>query len=218
MSSPNTSPPQETRRRFDVSCGKPTMTDRPPLDLANYRPGDDTPGRGVAARGLWYLTSLMVFESGWFPFRQMKPLLLRLFGATVGTGVVIKPHVRIKFPWRLTLGSHVWLGQDVWIDNLAPVEIGDDCCLSQGVYLCTGSHDRNRATFDLITQPIVIESGCWICARAMILPGVSVGSGAVVAAGSVVLRDVPPNATVGGQPARDLRRDSGKNEENPEET
>jgi hypothetical protein len=89
----------------------------------------------------------------------------------VGTGVVIKPHVRVKFPWKLYIGDHSWIGESVWIDNLAQVTIGSNCCISQGAYLCTGSHRWDRDTFDLVTKPIVIEDQCWVGAMARVAPG-----------------------------------------------
>jgi putative colanic acid biosynthesis acetyltransferase WcaF len=172
------------------------------MSLANYRPHGFSPGRPAAALALWYVVNLLVFESGWFPWYGLKRWLLRQFGASLGHGAVIKPHVRIKYPWRLRLGNHCWIGEDVWIDNLAEVEIGSDVCLSQGVYLCTGSHDHRRPTFDLITRPIVIEDQVWVAARALILPGVRIGRGAVIAAGSVVTQDVAPAVVIGGCPGR----------------
>ena len=138
-------------------------------------------------------------------FSGPKRVLLRLFGTSLGRGLVLKPRVRIKFPWRLTVGDHCWIGEGVWIDNLAPVTLGDNVCLSQGVYLCTGGHDHTRPTFDLITKPITVESEAWVGAMSVLLPGVTVGRGAVVAAGSVVTKDVPAGMIVGGNPARVIK-------------
>jgi putative colanic acid biosynthesis acetyltransferase WcaF len=173
------------------------------VSLGAYSPPPDyNPGRSMLVRGLWSVLSLVVFESGWVPLYGIKRWLLRRFGASIGAGVVIKPHVRIKFPWRLRIGEQSWIGEGVWIDNLATVHLANDACVSQGAYLCTGSHDHRRVTFDLIVKPIVVESAAWIGARAVLLPGVTVHRGAVVAAGSVVTRDVPPGVIVGGSPSR----------------
>jgi putative colanic acid biosynthesis acetyltransferase WcaF len=173
------------------------------VSLGTYAPPPDyTPGRSVIVCGLWSVLSLLVFQSGWLPFYGIKRWLLRLFGAAVGAGVVIKPDVRIKFPWRLRIGAQSWIGEGVWIDNLATVHLANDVCISQGAYLCTGSHDHRRVTFDLIVKPIVVQSEAWIGARAVVLPGVTVHRGAVVAAGSVVTRDVPSGVIVGGSPCR----------------
>ena len=113
-----------------------------------------------------------------------------------GRGVVVKPGARIKFPWRLSIGDHSWIGEDAWIDNLAPVAIGADCCLSQGAYLCTGSHDWSRPSFDLLTKPIVVHDGAWIAARAVVGPGVTVGEGAVLCLGSTATRDLTPGRSI----------------------
>jgi putative colanic acid biosynthesis acetyltransferase WcaF len=179
------------------------------VDLAAYRPTNYSPGRGRMVRAAWYLTSLLLFEGGLFPFSSIKAGILRAFGARIGRGLVIKPRVRIKFPWRLTVGDHCWIGESAWIDNLAEVCLGDHVCVSQGVYLCTGSHDFRSRTFALITRPIQVQSGAWVAARATVLCGVSIGSNAVIAAGSVVSRDVAPGWIVGGNPAQQikLRRD-----------
>jgi putative colanic acid biosynthesis acetyltransferase WcaF len=126
------------------------------------------------------------------PGSRHRRLLLRLFGASIGDAVVIKPGLRVKFPWRLRVGDWAWLGEDVWIDNLAEVTIGAHAVVSQGAYLCTGSHDWNRESFDLIVRPIIVGDKAWICACAVVAPGTIVGEGAVVGLGAVVagaLRD-----------------------------
>jgi putative colanic acid biosynthesis acetyltransferase WcaF len=125
---------------------------------------------------------------------------------------MLKPGLKIKFPWRLVVGDNTWLGEDVWIDNLAPVLIGADCCISQGAYLCTGSHDWSKSGFDLITKPIRIGDRAWIAARAIIGPGVTVGEGAVLGLGSVASGDLAPWTIYRGNPAAGgaarLNRDS----------
>src|SRR5262249_33867966 len=150
-------------------------TGQPCVDLAEYRAVGYSSGRNWLVRIVWYAVSLIFFESGWFPLSGLKARLLRCFGASIGRGLVIKPHVRIKFPWRLWIGDHCWIGQSVWIDNLADVHLGDHVCISQGAYLCTGSHDYRRRKFDLITKPITIASGSWIGAKVILLPGCQVG-------------------------------------------
>ena len=176
------------------------------MRLADYRPTGYSPGRGLAVRALWYLISNLLFESGWLPSSAAKRWLLRRFGASVGQGVVIKPHVRIKFPWRIRIGDHSWIGEDVRIDNLAEVRIGRNCCVSQGAFLCTGSHDHRRETFDLRVGAIEIADEAWIAARAIILPGTMIPTGVVVAAGSVVpgSLSLPEAVIIGGVPAQVL--------------
>lgn len=174
------------------------------VDLAAFDNSDYDPGRGLLVRTLWYYVSLAVFECGWLPVSGIKVWLLRQFGARIGQGVVIKPHVRIKNPWRLAIGDYCWIGQNVWIDNLADVVIGDHACLSQFVYLCTGSHDHRRVTFDLDAKPICVGSGAWLGARSTVLPGVTIGANAILAGGSVATKDIPPAVVAGGVPAKTI--------------
>jgi putative colanic acid biosynthesis acetyltransferase WcaF len=172
------------------------------VDLSAFDNRWYSPGRNILARTLWYLVSLLVFESGWVPVSGPKRWLLRLFGAKIGRGLAIKPQVWIKYPWRLVVGDHCWIGQGAWIDNLADVRLGSHVCISQQVYICTGSHDYRKPTFDLITRPVEVGNGAWLGARALVLGGVTVGANAVVAAGSVVTKDVPAAAIAAGNPAR----------------
>ncbi len=174
------------------------------VDLSIYDNSDYDAGRGLLVRTLWYYVSLLLFESGWMPASGFKCQVLRVFGARIGEGVVIKPNVRVKFPWRLTIGDHCWIGQEAWIDNMANVHIGSHACISQAVYLCTGSHDYRQESFDLITKPIAIGDGAWIGARATVLPGVTVGANGLVAGGSIVTKDVESATVVAGNPARQI--------------
>lgn len=178
------------------------------INLALFQNAEYSPGRGLGMLTLWYFCSLLFFEGGWFPFRSLKVRLLRLFGAAIGDNVVIKPNVRIKFPWRLRIGNHSWIGQGVWIDNLANVDVGNDVCISQLTYLCTGSHDHRRSGFDLITKPIRIDDGAWIGARSTIFQGVVVGANSLVAGGSVVIKNVESAEVVAGNPAVAVARRS----------
>lgn len=123
--------------------------------------------------------------------------ILRIFGARIGERVVVRSNVNITFPWRLEVGDDVWLGEEVLILSLAPVVIESNVCISQRAFLCTGSHDFRAANFDLITKPITVRSGSWVAAQAFIAPGVEIGEGSMVAAGSVVSENVPPKAWCG---------------------
>lgn len=179
----------------------PTDGSPPRVDFSNYSQGDYTPGRGKLIRCLWWVCSLLLFESGLCPVSGVLVVVLRCFGARIGRHVVIKPNVRIKFPWRFSTGDHVWIGQGTWIDNLAEVTLGSHVCLSQNVYLCTGSHDHRQPSFDLITRPITVADGGWICAGSILLPGTVLGREAVVSAGSVAQGEIPERAVVKGNPA-----------------
>lgn len=152
------------------------------MRLDRFQNSDYRRGASKFKEALWLAVSGLLVES-WLPGSKWRVALLRLFGARIGKGVVIKPHVRVKFPWRLKIGDHCWIGEEVWIDNLANVEIGCHVCLSQRAYLCTGSHDWSRETFDLIVCPITIADHAWVCAFAVLAPGTSLGEGAILGMG-----------------------------------
>lgn len=169
------------------------------FDNAGYRPGS------TALRSLWYV-AMPIFLSGTIPWPYgVKRATLRLFGAHVGRGVVIKPHVRIKYPWKLSVGNHSWIGESVWIDNLDQVTIGHHCCISQGALLLCGNHDYTSSTFDLITRTIVMEDGSWVGAKSILGPGSVLGKEAVLAVGSVGLGHLQPHHIHQGNPAKPIR-------------
>ena len=150
---------------------------------------------------LWYFISVIFVENKLFQMSGIRTFLLNLFGATIGEGVVIKPGVKIKFPWKLIIGANTWIGEGVWIDNLAQVSIGKSVCISQGAFLFTGNHDYKKQTFDLITLPIIIEDGAWIGALAVVCPGVICGSHAVLSVSSIANKNLEPYGIYKGNPA-----------------
>lgn len=155
---------------------------------------------------LWFLTSALVINT-YLPIPvRLKVSILRLFGARIGRGVVVKPAVNVKYPWLLTVGDYVWIGERVWIDNLSPVVLGSHVCLSQGALLLTGNHDYSRATFDLTTRPITLDDGVWIGAKALVGPGVRCHSHAVLTAGSVATKPLDAYGIYQGNPAVWVRK------------
>src|ERR1044071_932620 len=170
-------------------------------DLSAYNNSWYKPG-SVIKRFLWHYTNAIIFKSGLFPFYTIKVFFLRVFGAKVGKGVHIKPFVTIKYPWFLTMGDFVWIGENVWIDNLADVSIGNNVCLSQGAILLTGNHDYSKPGFDLLLKKIVIEDGVWIGAGAIVCPGVICKNHSVLMVASVATKDLEQYCVYGGNPAK----------------
>jgi len=146
--------------------------------------------RNRVARGVWELAWLLLFRPSPRTFHAWRRLLLRLFGATLGEHVNVYPGARIWAPWQLVMGDRVIVGNMANIYNMAPIFIGSGCVISQGAHLCAGSHDIDSPNFQLITRPIVLEPDVWICTEAFVGPGVSIPSGCVIGARSVITRSV----------------------------
>jgi putative colanic acid biosynthesis acetyltransferase WcaF len=130
---------------------------------------------------------------------------LRLFGASIAKGVVIKPCVNIKYPWNLTIGQNAWIGEGVWLDSLVLITIGANTCLSQGAMLLTGSHNYKKQTFNLITGSIIIADGVWIGGGAIVNQGVVAASHAILTAGSVATKNMEAYSIYQGNPAVKVR-------------
>jgi putative colanic acid biosynthesis acetyltransferase WcaF len=164
----------------------------PARSLAAFQGAGYDKGRPVIVQALWFAVQNLLFSKWWLP-AAFRPLLLRLFGASIGQNVIIRHRVRVLWPWKLHVGDNCWIGEDAWILNLEPVEIGHDVCISQAAFLCTGSHAISSPTFEYDNGPIIIGNEVWLGAQSLILRGVSIGGGAVVAARTRVSTDVPPS-------------------------
>jgi len=151
--------------------------------------------------GLWHIFSALFFINHLSFMSSVKVALLRMFGAKVGKGVVIKQGVRIKYPWLLEIGDHVWIGECSWIENHALVTLGNNVCLSQGAMLLCGNHDYKKSTFDLLPGKIILEEGVWVGARALVCPGVTCKSHSVLSVESVASSDLEPFKIYRGNPA-----------------
>lgn len=169
--------------------------------LDTFNNGHFKTGASVLKRVLWYIINVLFFKSFIHSY-ALKVFLLKLFGAKIGVGVLIKPHVNIKYPWKLQIGNYVWIGEEVWIDNLELVQIGNHVCISQGALLLCGNHNFTSCTFDLITGNIVLEDGVWIGAKSMVGPNVTCGSHSVLSVMSVATKNLEPYQIYRGNPAQ----------------
>jgi putative colanic acid biosynthesis acetyltransferase WcaF len=175
------------------------------VDLSQHELQGYLPGRPYWFRALWLVVEALTLLNPMFVPYGLKAAILRLFGARIGRGVVIKPGVHIKYPWHLSVGDNVWIGERAWIDNLATVRIDANACISQGAYLCTGNHDWSDPHMGLIVEPITIEAGAWVGAFARVAPGITIGREAVITLASVVLADAQPGGIYGGNPAHRMK-------------
>lgn len=175
-------------------------TDLSKFDNSWYNPG------GKLKRLFWFIVNVIVFQNRLNGWSGIKVFFLRLFGAKVGDNVVIKPNVNIKYPWLLTIGNNSWIGEQVWIDNLAQTTIGANVCISQGAMLLCGNHNYKKVTFDLMIGEIVLEDGVWIGAHAVVGPNVTCHSHSVLSVNSVTSSNLQAYTIYQGVPAVEVRK------------
>ena len=175
------------------------------MKLAEFDNSGFDRGAGRGKEFFWLMLRSCFFDNSVMPWYGLRRFILKRLGASLGTGVVVKPGVKITFPWKLTVGNNCWLGEESWIMNLAPVTLGNDICVSQRVLLCTGSHDWSDPRFALVAKPIVLGNRVWICADVFVGPGVTIGEDTVVKPGSVVTGDLPAGMVCAGNPCEPVK-------------
>lgn len=173
-------------------------------DLSRFRVPAGFRGRSGVYVQLWWLAQALLIGLSPQPFHGWRAAVLRAFGAKVGQGVRIRPSARVTYPWKVSIGDNAWIGDRAELYSLETIEIGDNACVSQDCYLCTGSHDHRTIDFAYDCRPIRIGAESWLAAGCFVGPGVTVGAAAVIGARSMVLRDVAPARICAGNPLRDL--------------
>ena len=194
--------PQPDGRSTESAATLAALTTPSEVDLRCYHQGGFERGRPGWLILLWWLLQAVIFPLTPHFLHAPRRLLLRLFGATLGKGVVIRPTARFTYPWKVQVGDYSWIGDDVVFYSLAPIRVGSHCVISQKTYLCTGSHDVRDPTFRLITGAIAIGNGAWVATDCFIAPGVTIGANAVIGARSTVLSSMPPQMVCWGTPCR----------------
>ena len=179
------------------------VLDAPPMvDLSQYDISNFDRGRASWVVLLWWLVQAITFPLSLHNLNGFRCWLLRLFGSKIGKKVVIRPSARFIYPWKVTIGDHSWIGDDVVFYSVDSIYIGSHAVVSQKSYLCTGSHDINQRTFPLLTAPIQIGNGAWVATDCFVAPGVTIGANSVIGARSSVFRDVPPQQVAWGSPCK----------------
>lgn len=178
------------------------------LDLKNYKNRHSRASK--LRRALWNIVWFFLFrltpDRGLVLFVRWRVFLLRLFGAKIGRHCAIRNSCKVWQPWNLELGDWVALSEDCDIYSVDKIKIGSQTTISCGAFLCCASHDVTSPIMELTYAPIEIGENAWIAARAIVMPGVRIGDGAVVGAGAVVVHDVESWTIVGGNPAKFIKR------------
>lgn len=163
-------------------------------------------GKSAFVVQLWWLVQSTLFQLSpqfAYGFRNM---ILRMFGAKVGRRVIIRPTVKITYPWKVSIGDHAWIGDDVVLYSLGEISIGANAVVSQKSYLCASDHDHKEVAFPIRSRKIVIGAQAWIAADVFIAPGVTIGEGTVIGARSSVFKDMPEGMVCFGYPCVPVRK------------
>ena len=163
--------------------------------------------RNKLLRGAWILFSALFFRPFAGPlFRYWRAFMLRLWGAKIGRRCAIAAGAKIWAPWNLDIGDYVAVANGVELYDVDRIKIANHVTISQDAYICTASHDIGKRLKPLIYAEICIGDFSWVCAKSIVLPSVKIGEGAVIAAGSVVAKNVEAWTVVGGNPAKFIKK------------
>jgi putative colanic acid biosynthesis acetyltransferase WcaF len=178
---------------------------RRPIDLTQAGAGNFKRTRSRAVEALWILVEFLLISNPLQVSSRVRISALRFFKARIGANVIMRPRVRVKFPWNLQIGDNSWIGEGVWIHNQGSVTVEENVVVSQETFVTTGSHDIH-GSMDLVIKPVVIRRGAWVTTRSIVLQGVEIGENSIVTPGSVVRETLPANGIYGGNPATFIRR------------
>ena len=174
-------------------------------DLKTFKLPKNFRGRNAFIVQLWWLVQSIFFRTSPQFLYGWRNFLLRLFGAKIGKKVIIRPSVKITYPWKLSIGNYSWIGDDVDLYTLGEIAIGNHVVISQRSYICTGSHDYLKTDFPIYQKPIIICDQVWIATDVFIAPGITIGEGSVIGSRSSVYKDIPSNKICIGTPAKIIR-------------
>ncbi len=174
-------------------------------DLASFQLPPGFRGRSGFVVQIWWLVQGVFFGLSPQFMYGWRRWLLRLFGAKIGKGVLVRSSARITYPWKLSIGDYSWVGDNSVLYNLGQIDIGSNVAIAHHVYLCTGFHDYECPEFTIKASPVIIEDEVWLTNDVFISPGVTIGHGSVVGARSSVLTDLPPMMLCYGNPAKPVR-------------
>ena len=200
------SPPGDERQVIDFGDRSGHAAPGTYLDLSTFRVPAGFRGRPGWYVQLWWVVQALLFRPSPQVAYGWRRMLLRAFGAKVGEGAIIRPTVRVTYPWKVSIGEHAWVGDDVTLYSLGDIEIGAHSVVSQKSYLCAGDHDYQAVDFTIRGRSIRIGSQVWIASDVFVAPGVTIADGVVVGARSTVLRSLDGGHVYAGNPARAVKR------------
>jgi putative colanic acid biosynthesis acetyltransferase WcaF len=174
-------------------------------DLGRFHLPSGFRGKGRLFVQFWWLIQSTLFGcSPQFMYRW-RAFLLKLFGASIGCDVLIRPSARVTYPWKVSIGDRSWIGDDVTIYSLSEIKIGSDVVISQRSYICSATHDHLSLSFDMIGKSVTIEDEVWVATDVYVAPGITICKGAVVGARSSVFHNIPEGTVSIGSPAKVIK-------------
>ena len=177
---------------------------RGPIDLTQAGAGNFNRTRSRVFEAFWILVEFLLISNPLQVSSRIRISMLRLFGARIGANVIMRPRLRVKFPWNLEIGDNCWIGEGVWIHNQDLVTIEDNVVVSQEAFITTGSHEIYES-MALVVKPVIIRQGAWVTTRCIVLQGIEIGQNAILTPGSVANKSLPPASIYGGNPAKFVR-------------
>lgn len=174
-------------------------------DLSLYKTPKDFRGKSKIFVQLWWIVYAVFFRLSPQFFYGWRRFLLRLFGANIGKGVIIRPSAQITYPWKVSIGENSWIGDEVVLYSLGKIDIGSNTVISQRSYICTGTHNYKEKNFPILSKKIQIKNQCWLATDVFVSPGVTIYEGTVVGARSTVVQDLEPFSVYIGSPAKKIK-------------
>lgn len=174
-------------------------------ELDTFRLPKNFRGKNAFVVQLWWVIQSVFFRNSPQFLYGFRNFLLRLFGAKIGKNVIIRPTVRITYPWKVSIGDNSWIGDDVVLYSLGQIEIGKNVVISQKSYICTASHDYLQTDFPIFAKKNVIKDQCWLATDVFVAPGITIGESTVVGSRSSVYKDLPPNKICFGTPVKIIK-------------